>query len=160
MRPLRTNEGRIRAPALARCYRGTNRRRDLQGVLVSMAPSANHADQPLWAQRHGPAGPELSQEEHGSILLQERRRRRRGHDQEGHDRVVVHGRTVRAWGVAGIAAAVGCASVAGSSLAGFSQRPQSPQWGDSLLGSLSLRHKAAQLLWPQVSGDYTPDNIP
>ena len=72
--------------------------------------------------------------------------------------MVVHGRTVRAWGVAGIAAAVGCASVAGSSLAGFSQRPQSPQWVDSVLGSLSLRDKAAQLVWPQVSGDYTPDN--
>ena len=31
---------------------------------------------------------------------------------------------------------------------------------DSVLASLSTRDKAAQLVWPQVFGDYTPTNTP
>jgi beta-N-acetylhexosaminidase len=36
-------------------------------------------------------------------------------------------------------------------------RPRS-QWVDSVLASLSVRDKAAQLVWPQVYGDFTPEN--
>jgi beta-N-acetylhexosaminidase len=37
--------------------------------------------------------------------------------------------------------------------------PSSP-WVDSVLSTLSLRDKAAQLVWPQLFGDYTPDDSP
>ena len=33
-------------------------------------------------------------------------------------------------------------------------------WADSVLASLSLRDKAAQLVWPAVFGDYTPSGSP
>ena len=40
--------------------------------------------------------------------------------------------------------------------------PRDPQadlrWADSVLATLSLRDKAAQMVWPWVLGDYTPDD--
>src|SRR3954463_8154747 len=38
--------------------------------------------------------------------------------------------------------------------------PASGDWADSVLASLSPRDKAAQLVWPQVFGDYTPELTP
>ena len=35
-------------------------------------------------------------------------------------------------------------------------RPPSLSWPDSVLASLTLRQKAAQMVWPTVLGDYTP----
>ena len=67
-------------------------------------------------------------------------------------------RTVRAWCVAGVVAAVGCGSIAASPLTRFSRVPRSSGWVDSVLASLSVRDKAAQLVWPQVFGDFTPEN--
>ena len=67
----------------------------------------------------------------------------------------------RGRGAASVLAAVvivGCASAAGSTLRSVSASPQSTPWVDSVMASLSLRDKAAQLVWPQVFGDYTPDN--
>lgn len=52
---------------------------------------------------------------------------------------------------------LGCASAAGSTLQGAGTPARSP-WVDSVMATLSLRDKAAQLVWPQVFGDYTPDN--
>lgn len=67
-------------------------------------------------------------------------------------------RTVRAWCAAGVVAAVGCGSIAASPLTRFSRVPRSSGWVDSVLASLSVRDKAAQLVWPQVFGDFTPEN--
>jgi beta-N-acetylhexosaminidase len=43
-----------------------------------------------------------------------------------------------------------------------SERRRDPQadlrWADSVLATLSLRDKAAQMVWPWVLGDYTPDD--
>jgi beta-N-acetylhexosaminidase len=36
------------------------------------------------------------------------------------------------------------------------RRPSSTSWTDSVLNSLSLRDRAAQLVWPQLFGDFTP----
>src|SRR5713101_6870636 len=33
-------------------------------------------------------------------------------------------------------------------------------WADSVLSSLTLREKAAQMVWPTVLGDYTSDDSP
>lgn len=53
----------------------------------------------------------------------------------------------------------GCASAAlGSVAAAATDPPRSARsWVDSVLASLSTRERAAQLVWPQVFGDYTPD---
>src|SRR5207249_4185185 len=110
----------------------------------------NHADQSLRLERHGSAGPEFPQEEHGGVFLQEGRRGRRGHDEEGHDRMVVSWRTARTWWVVAVVAAVGCVSAAGTALANLARPPRSARWVDSVLASLSIRDKAAQLVWPQV----------
>jgi beta-N-acetylhexosaminidase len=72
--------------------------------------------------------------------------------------MVVRGRTARAWYVAGVVAAFGCISAAGSALTASSRVPRSPPWVDSVLASLSVRDKAAQLVWPQVLGDYNSEN--
>src|SRR5215208_5488004 len=34
------------------------------------------------------------------------------------------------------------------------------RWADSVLATLTPRERAAQLVWPQVFGDYTPDQTP
>lgn len=34
------------------------------------------------------------------------------------------------------------------------------QWADSVLATMSPRDKAAQLVWPQLFGDYTPTTSP
>jgi len=72
--------------------------------------------------------------------------------------VAVPGRTARLWWIAGVVALLGCASAAGSALMGSTRVQPSSPWVDSVLASLSVRDKAAQLVWPQVFGDYSADN--
>ena len=71
--------------------------------------------------------------------------------------MVVSGRPARAWVTVGVLAAIGCASVARAAL-GSTRPGRSSQWVDSVLASLSVRDKAAQLVWPQVLGDYNPES--
>jgi beta-N-acetylhexosaminidase len=52
--------------------------------------------------------------------------------------------------------ALGCASAPGSRVG--PARAGSTRWIDSVLATLSVRDRAAQLVWPQLFGDYTPDN--
>jgi beta-N-acetylhexosaminidase len=51
---------------------------------------------------------------------------------------------------------VACAPLGGSRIAHSAQR-SAESWADSVLQSLTPRERAAQLVWPQVFGDYTPD---
>lgn len=61
------------------------------------------------------------------------------------------------------AVALAGAAAACTSAGVFTARSTSPAsesadaWADSVLGALSARDRAAQLVWPQVFGDYTPD---
>jgi beta-N-acetylhexosaminidase len=58
------------------------------------------------------------------------------------------------------AAIAGCATstAVGGIATTANDPPRSARvWVDSVLGSLSPRQRAAQLVWPQVFGDYTPD---
>lgn len=59
--------------------------------------------------------------------------------------------------MAGAVAIVGFLSAAGFTRAAVKSGSRS-QWVDSVLASLSVRDKAAQLVWPQVFGDFTPEN--
>lgn len=61
----------------------------------------------------------------------------------------------------GVAGLVACAPAAKSTVSG---RPAPAairmSWADSVLASLTLREKAAQMVWPTVLGDYTAGNSP
>jgi beta-N-acetylhexosaminidase len=54
---------------------------------------------------------------------------------------------------------VGC-KTAGSNQADVSGAPASSRWTDSVLASLSLREKAAQIVWPSVFGDFVSGDSP
>src|SRR6187402_2253179 len=56
------------------------------------------------------------------------------------------------------AVALGCASSTGTASAVTPPRAIKSVWVDSVLATLSVRDRAAQLVWPQLFGDYTPDN--
>lgn len=65
----------------------------------------------------------------------------------------------RRWASAfAVALVLGCASTTGTSSAGTRALPAASTWVDSVLATLSVRDRAAQLVWPQLFGDYTPDN--
>ena len=57
------------------------------------------------------------------------------------------------------ALALGCAS-ATSTGARAGAAPDAGHWADSVLSTLSPRDRAAQLVWPQLFGDYTPTSSP
>jgi beta-N-acetylhexosaminidase len=52
--------------------------------------------------------------------------------------------------------AVGCAGATSSVARGPTAAPDAGRWADSVLATLSPRDRAAQLVWPQLFGDYTP----
>ena len=59
----------------------------------------------------------------------------------------------------GVLASAGCAST--STTTGAVQAPAAGRdWADSVLATLSLREKAAQMVWPTVLGDYTSGDSP
>src|SRR5512138_3647201 len=53
----------------------------------------------------------------------------------------------------------GCAGATSQRLPGSAPRPGSA-WADSVLSTLTLREKAAQMVWPTVLGDYTSGDSP
>ena len=69
--------------------------------------------------------------------------------------------------LAAVLAAAGCtAATAGVATAGASSTAPSParastsSWVDSVLATLTLREKAAQMVWPTLLGDYTSGDSP
>jgi beta-N-acetylhexosaminidase len=59
----------------------------------------------------------------------------------------------------GVFASLACAST--STTSGVGQAPVAGRdWADSVLATLSLRDKAAQMVWPTVLGDYTSGDSP
>lgn len=75
--------------------------------------------------------------------------------------VIVRGRASIAASVAAAAASalMACAGSSAVSIAAPNAQPSAPrasQWVDSVMATMSPRDKAAQLVWPQLYGDYTP----
>jgi beta-N-acetylhexosaminidase len=66
----------------------------------------------------------------------------------------------RILGVAMLAVSIGCQTVGPNRGAESSDSVTSPQWTDSVLASLTLREKAAQIVWPSVFGDYVSGDSP
>jgi beta-N-acetylhexosaminidase len=63
-------------------------------------------------------------------------------------------------GLAFLAAVTGCKSVGTNQGMPTSDTMTSPRWTDSVLASLTLREKAAQIVWPSVFGDYVSGDSP
>jgi beta-N-acetylhexosaminidase len=64
-------------------------------------------------------------------------------------------------GLALLLAAVSCQTAGTNSVeTGQLGASVSPRWTDSVLTSLTLREKAAQIVWPWVLGDYVPGDSP
>jgi beta-N-acetylhexosaminidase len=60
--------------------------------------------------------------------------------------------------ITGQVAAAACArTVSVAPPAAVTRAASTTSWGDSVLAGMSLRDKAAQLVWPMVFGDYTPE---
>ncbi|HEY0242381.1 MAG TPA: hypothetical protein VGC52_06930, partial [Gemmatimonadaceae bacterium] len=63
--------------------------------------------------------------------------------------------------IAAAAIAAGCApSATGGSAAVPQPGRATSRWVDSVMATLTLREKAAQMVWPTVLGDYTPGDSP
>lgn len=53
-----------------------------------------------------------------------------------------------------------CSSATTTNRPATSSSPARDRWVDSVLASMSLRDKAAQIVWPNLFGDYTPHDSP
>jgi beta-N-acetylhexosaminidase len=62
--------------------------------------------------------------------------------------------------VAFLVAATGCKTAGTNPGVAGSDTMTSPRWTDSVLASLTLREKAAQIVWPSVFGDYVSGDSP
>lgn len=56
--------------------------------------------------------------------------------------------------------AASCAPLSTNTTGSGQARPGSSRWTDSVLASMTLREKAAQIVWPSVLGDYTSGDSP
>jgi beta-N-acetylhexosaminidase len=65
---------------------------------------------------------------------------------------------VRAVLTASIAACASATAIGGVASSTLHPTPTAQAWADSVLVTLGPRDRAAQLVWPQVLGDYTPDS--
>src|SRR5262249_19050337 len=160
---LRPDQTRFRAPAVPRRDRPANCRGNLPGLLGPVASSADYADQSLRPERHGPAGPQLSQTEHAGFPVQIGRRRKRRHVEKGNDSVVglrpsflrtVARATVFLTGV------LACTPRPASSPLPSSRAPHSTMLADSVLPSLSPPDEAAQWVWRKLYGHSAPASSP
>jgi beta-N-acetylhexosaminidase len=65
-----------------------------------------------------------------------------------------HGKRVLSFALSSLFVAAGCQTPGATATASSLPAPTSARWSDSVLASLTLREKAAQLVWPTVYGDY------
>ncbi len=69
-------------------------------------------------------------------------------------------KSVRLFILATLAVAVSaCASVSGNTVS-TAPAPSGDRWVDSVMATLTLREKAAQIVWPSLYADYTPGDSP
>jgi hypothetical protein len=65
---------------------------------------------------------------------------------------------VRRTGVAGLLALAAACATPSTSARSASAIPRSTAWLDSTLAALTLREKAAQMVWPFMLGDYVAED--
>src|SRR5688500_7168039 len=136
----------------------------MPSVLGRLGQAADDAHQPLRAGRDGPASPPVSHAEHVGVPVQYRRFGGHRYEQTGnHFPLKV---TMKRSVIAATALAMACApaatrspeqvpSVVTGTVPGSTAAKGANAWVDSVLATLSLREKAAQMVWPTVLGNYT-----
>src|SRR6185437_4788988 len=137
-------------------------------MLGAMAEAADHADQPLRIESHGSAGSHLPYAQHGRFSVQKQCAAVRGHEQARNDRLVIARRGRAAWAVIAFAcAACATAKPAPGTLAprqsvaqACSSQHTSDAWVTCALAHMTLRDQVAQMVWPQLYGDYVAGDAP
>jgi beta-N-acetylhexosaminidase len=128
-------------------------------VLGRLVKTADHAHKPLRPERDGSAGPVISDEEHDRLSVQIRRVVRDRHKQEGDDKPLMSmGKKILASSI--LLSAFACTSAMTNQTDVSTQAARPDDWVDSVLASLSLRQKAAQIVWPSIYGDYVSGDSP
>jgi len=59
-----------------------------------------------------------------------------------------------------VALAAGCTTLSGGAGSTGRTAVTPPRWTDSVMASMTLREKAAQIVWPSVFGDYVSGDSP
>src|SRR5687768_8607667 len=122
-------------------------------MLGGLGQAADDAHQPLRPRRDGPAGAAVSHAQHVRISLQDGSERRHRYEQAGNHLSLRHMRIQAAIAAAIFSAA--CTSQAARPVSSpVSPAVSGSAWVDSVLTRLTLREKAAQMVWPTVFGDY------
>lgn len=62
--------------------------------------------------------------------------------------------------LAGACLLAGCTTSGATTRAGTTPGPARDRWVDSVLATMAIRDKAAQIVWPNLFGDYTPHDSP
>src|SRR6516225_4677785 len=163
MHPLRQHARGTRAFPVPGADRRARAAGDLRRVLGGVAEAADDADQPLRARPDGQAGARVPDAQHGSLPLQEGERRGSGHQQTGQHHLV--NARAGAAALAFVAALGACntapppaaapAPVAHGSTWEHCRGATDSAWVDCVVGALTVREKAAQMVWPRAFGDYT-----
>jgi hypothetical protein len=65
---------------------------------------------------------------------------------------------IRALGL--VVAAIGCTTLGTSPTGSTQTGSTSGAWTDSVMAAMTLREKAAQIVWPSVYGDYVSGDSP
>src|SRR6267142_5363789 len=128
-------------------------------MLGRLAQAADDADQPLRPQRDGPTGAIFSHQEHDGVPVQERDVVRDRHDQERHNHTL-RTRKLKAVTALPLVLVLASCATAGSGISGSTGAETSAAWTDSVMRSMTLREKAAQIVWPSVFGDYVSGDSP
>src|SRR5215208_7067241 len=122
-------------------------------MLGRLVEAANNADQPLRPERDGSASPRVSHQEHERLSVQDRIVGGHRHQQERHDQPLMTAKS-KSVAVLAVLALVGCGPIAVNTATNSESAGGSSRWTDSVLATMTLREKAAQIVWPSLYGDY------
>jgi beta-N-acetylhexosaminidase len=128
-------------------------------VLGRLVEAADHVDQSLRLKRDGSPGKIVFDKEHDRLSLQGRIVGGDRHQQERHDSPLISTKS----GIVALAACIAisaCQSVGAKRPVSATDPRADSRWTDSVLASLTLREKAAQIVWPSVYGDYVSGDSP
>jgi len=127
-------------------------------MLGGLAQAADDAYQSLRAERDGSAGSHFFDAQSQRVSLQERCVVGHRHEQKGHD-LPLRTRKLKTFAALPLLfLAAGCATVSSGNTS--NPKTTSPAWTDSVMRSMTLREKVAQIVWPSVFGDYVSGDSP
>src|SRR5437868_3604742 len=132
----------------------------MHAVLGGLAQAADDAHQPLRTKRDGSAGTRLSHQEHDGVPFQDGRFIRDRYQQERHDHTLRMRKLKAIGALALVCVGANCTTLSSGTSGAARSAATSTRWTDSVMASLTLREKAAQIVWPSVFGDYVSGDSP